>query len=144
MNQKTKSESEPLQQPQNCNKSIICVPRVKRYYSPWHDDTPQNYTTTKEGDFEKMLKLSELQHRIDLLWKISLETVSLYEIKGHPNLILRNKKQQATLMQIADMLNDMKKLDIDFYNSYCSENPRTIEIISRFESVKDWTAFNGK
>ena len=60
------------------------------------------------------MKLSYLQSGITELYKIKFQITSLFEIKNHKDFKLQSKKEQATIMEIVDMLKDLRNLSPEY------------------------------
>ena len=83
-----------------------------------------------DHDMQIAMKMSYLQERITELYKIKLQITNSFEIKNHTDFKLQSKKEQATIMELVDMLNNMKRLNVVYYNSYCKENMHEIWVKS--------------
>ena len=95
-------------------------------------------------DMQIAMKMSYLQSRIAELYKVKLQITSLFEIKGHKDFKLQRKKEQATIMETVDMLKDMKKLNVVYYNRYCKENEWVQPLLDTFDNdlfKNQWNAF---
>ena len=97
-----------------------------------YDVDDNNRNQADDHEVQIMMKLSYLQARITELYKVKLQISSLFEIRNHKDFKLQNKKEQATIMELVDMIKDMRNLNVDYYNSYCKENKWAKHIMDTF------------
>jgi len=97
-------------------------------------------------------KICDSQPIIEMLHDVQLETTSLFEVKNHKNYRLQNRKEQATIMQIVDMVKEMKTLSARFhlngYSQFAKDNEWVELLMAAYDSqlptqsaIAPWDAF---
>ena len=108
------------------------------------DEDSDEDSDKHDHEMQIMMKMSYLQERITELYKVKLQITSLFEIKDTADFKLQHKKEQATIMEIVDMLKDMRNLNVDYFNNYCTENVWAAHLMNVFanEVIENkWDAF---
>lgn len=98
-------------------------------------DTSSSHCSQKyDHELEKGFKLSALNRVITELYTVKLQITSLFEIKSHADFKLQSKKEQSVIMDMVEMLKDMKDLSLDYYNAYCKENIWAQHLMDTFDN----------
>ena len=63
-----------------------------------------------------------------------MQITSLFEIKGRKDYELQEKKEQITIMEICDLLCDMRRLDQSFYEQYINQYQWADHIMSVYDN----------
>eukprot|EP01084_Bolivina_argentea_P126302 223661_1 len=106
-----------------------------KVYYEWYNSTYTHTRSKMESEMDVMIKLSYLQARITELFKIKLQITSLFELKNHKDFKRQSKKEQATIMEIIDMLKDMKNLSPQYYQQYVEQNKWAQHLVDTFNNV---------
>ena len=87
-----------------------------------------------EDEYKKYTKCTEIEARLKVLYNIKIQITALVEYKGRRDYKLQKKKEQSTIMEICDLLCDMRILNQHFYQRYIKENQWAEDLMSVYDN----------